>query len=74
MSLLLKTIGLKIIIIKIDLYININTRIMVLIEYKKRLILNNSGKVDLDLDNYKQYIGIILIQDNNITQVRSTNI
>lgn len=66
-GLLLKTMGLKVTMIKIDPYMNVDAGTMAPTEHGEVFVLDDGGEVDLDLGNYERYIGITLTRDNNIT-------
>ena len=64
---MLKTLGLKVTSIKIDPYINVNAGTITPTEHGKVFVLNNGGKVNLDLGNYERYLNVTLTRENNIT-------
>lgn len=64
---LLKSMGYKITIIKIDPYLNIDAGLMNPNEHGEVFVLNDGGEVDLDLGNYERSLDIDLCSRNNIT-------
>lgn len=59
--------GLKVTMIKIDPYINVDAGTMAPTEHGEIFVLDDGGEVDLDLGNYERYMGITLTRANNIT-------
>ncbi|KAE8454040.1 CTP synthase ura7 [Mollisiaceae sp. DMI_Dod_QoI] len=66
-GLLLKTMGLKVTMIKIDPYMNVDAGTMAPTEHGEVFVLDDGGETDLDLGNYERYLNITLTRDNNIT-------
>ncbi|KAH9219515.1 CTP synthase [Leptodontidium sp. 2 PMI_412] len=66
-GLLLKTRGLKVTMIKIDPYMNIDAGTMAPTEHGECFVLGDGGETDLDLGNYERYLNITLSRDHNIT-------
>jgi CTP synthase len=66
-GLLLQTSGLKVTMIKIDPYLNVDAGTMAPTEHGEVFVLSDGSEVDLDLGNYERYLGITLTRDNNIT-------
>jgi CTP synthase len=64
---LLKSMGYKITVIKIDPYLNIDAGLMNPNEHGEVFVLNDGGEVDLDLGNYERSLNINLCSKNNIT-------
>ena len=64
---LLKSLGYKITIIKIDPYLNIDAGLMNPNEHGEVFVLNDGSEVDLDLGNYERSLDIDLCSKNNIT-------
>lgn len=59
--------GMKVTMIKIDPYMNVDAGTMAPTEHGEVFVLDDGGEVDLDLGNYERYLGITLTRDNNIT-------
>jgi len=59
--------GLKVTMIKIDPYMNIDAGTMAPTEHGEVFVLSDGGEVDLDLGNYERYLNISLTRDHNIT-------
>jgi CTP synthase len=66
-GLLLKTIGLKVSMIKVDPYLNVDAGLMNPKEHGEVFVLDDGGEADLDLGNYERYLNITLTRENNIT-------
>ncbi|PVH82200.1 hypothetical protein DL98DRAFT_514246 [Cadophora sp. DSE1049] len=66
-GLLLKTKGLKVTMIKIDPYMNIDAGTMAPTEHGECFVLEDGGETDLDLGNYERYLNITLSRNHNIT-------
>jgi len=66
-GLLLKTMGLKVTMIKIDPYLNVDAGTMSPTEHGEVFVLDDGGETDLDLGNYERYLNISLTSANNIT-------
>lgn len=66
-GLLFKTLGLRVTLIKIDPYMNIDAGTMSPLEHGECFVLNDGGEVDLDLGNYERYLNITLTRNHNIT-------
>jgi CTP synthase len=59
--------GLKVTMIKIDPYMNVDTGTMNPLEHGEVFVLDDGGETDLDLGNYERYLNITLTKDHNIT-------
>jgi CTP synthase len=59
--------GLKVTMIKIDPYMNVDAGTMAPTEHGEVFVLDDGGETDLDLGNYERYLDITLTRDNNIT-------
>ncbi|KAI0116515.1 CTP synthase [Nemania sp. FL0031] len=66
-GLLLKTAGLKVTMIKIDPYMNVDAGTMAPAEHGECFVLADGGEVDLDLGNYERYLDITLTSEHSIT-------
>jgi CTP synthase (UTP-ammonia lyase) len=66
-GLLLKGMGLKVTMIKIDPYMNVDAGTMAPTEHGEVFVLDDGGETDLDLGNYERYLNITLTRDHNIT-------
>jgi CTP synthase len=66
-GLLLKSMGLKVTMIKIDPYMNVDAGTMAPTEHGEVFVLDDGGETDLDLGNYERYLNITLTRDHNIT-------
>ncbi|KAH7382061.1 CTP synthase [Cadophora sp. MPI-SDFR-AT-0126] len=66
-GLLLQTKGLRVTMIKIDPYINVDAGTMGPTEHGEVFVLDDGGEVDLDLGNYERYLSITLTSEHNIT-------
>lgn len=64
---MLKSRGLKVSMIKIDPYLNIDAGTMNPYEHGEVFVLDDGGEVDLDLGNYERFLDINLNSDHNIT-------
>lgn len=64
---LLKSMGYKVTVIKIDPYLNIDAGLMNPSEHGEVFVLDDGGEVDLDLGNYERSLDINLTSVNNIT-------
>ncbi len=67
MGYLLKQAGLKVTVVKIDPYLNIDAGTMNPYEHGECFVTDDGGEVDLDLGNYERFLDIRLSADNNIT-------
>lgn len=59
--------GLRVTMIKIDPYINVDAGTMGPTEHGEVFVLDDGGEVDLDLGNYERYLSITLTSEHNIT-------
>lgn len=59
--------GLKVTMIKVDPYMNVDAGTMAPTEHGEVFVLDDGGETDLDLGNYERYLNITLTRDNNIT-------
>lgn len=59
--------GLKVTMIKIDPYVNIDAGTMAPTEHGEVFVLADGGEVDLDLGNYERYLNISLTRQHSIT-------
>lgn len=59
--------GLKVTMIKIDPYMNIDAGTMAPTEHGEVFVLSDGGEVDLDLGNYERYLNITLTREHSIT-------
>jgi CTP synthase len=59
--------GLKVTMIKIDPYMNVDAGTMAPTEHGEVFVLDDGGETDLDLGNYERYLNITLTRDHNIT-------
>ncbi|KAH6685868.1 CTP synthase [Plectosphaerella plurivora] len=66
-GLLLKALGYRVTMIKIDPYINVDAGTMAPTEHGEVFVLADGGEVDLDLGNYERYLNITLSRDHSIT-------
>jgi CTP synthase len=66
-ALLLKTRGLRVSMIKIDPYLNVDAGTMAPTEHGEVFVLEDGGEVDLDLGNYERYLDITLTREHSIT-------
>ncbi|KAI9152069.1 CTP synthase [Paramyrothecium foliicola] len=66
-GLLLKTTGLRVTVIKIDPYLNIDAGTLGPLEHGECFVLADGGECDLDLGNYERYLGVQLTSQSNIT-------
>jgi CTP synthase len=66
-GLLLTGMGLKVTMIKIDPYMNVDAGTMAPTEHGEVFVLDDGGETDLDLGNYERYLNITLTRDHNIT-------
>jgi CTP synthase len=66
-ALLFKTMGLKVTMIKIDPYMNVDAGTMAPTEHGEVFVLSDSGEADLDLGNYERYLRVNLTREHNIT-------
>jgi CTP synthase len=64
---LLKTTGLRVTVIKIDPYLNIDAGTLGPLEHGECFVLADGGECDLDLGNYERYLGVQLTSESNIT-------
>ncbi len=66
-GLLLKSRGLKVTIIKIDGYLNVDAGLMSPYEHGEVFVTKDGAETDLDLGNYERFLNIDLTRRNNIT-------
>jgi CTP synthase len=66
-ALLFKTMGLKVTMIKIDPYMNVDAGTMAPTEHGEVFVLSDGGGADLDLGNYERYLRVNLMREHNIT-------
>ncbi|KAL1231065.1 CTP synthase [Trichinella spiralis] len=59
--------GLRVSVIKIDPYLNIDAGTFSPFEHGEVFVLDDGGEVDLDLGNYERFLNVKLNRDNNIT-------
>ncbi|KRZ60157.1 CTP synthase [Trichinella nativa] len=59
--------GLRVSVIKIDPYLNIDAGTFSPFEHGEVYVLDDGGEVDLDLGNYERFLNVKLNRDNNIT-------
>ena len=64
---LLKSMGMRVTAIKIDLDLNSDAGTMRPFEHGEVFVLDDGGEVDLDLGNYERFLDIRLGRDNNLT-------
>ena len=64
---LLKQAGVKVTILKLDPYLNVDAGTMNPYEHGEVFVLDDGGEVDLDLGNYERFLDITLTRDNNLT-------
>jgi len=64
---LLKSAGLRLTSVKIDLYLNSDAGTMSPFEHGEVFVLDDGGEVDLDLGNYERFLDVALTRENNIT-------
>ncbi len=62
--------GLKITIVKMDPYINVDPGTMNPFEHGEVFVLNDGAETDLDLGHYERFTNATLTQDNNFTTGR----
>lgn len=66
-GLILKSLGYRVTLIKIDPYMNIDAGTMLPLEHGEVFTLDDGAECDLDLGNYERYLNISLTRDHNIT-------
>lgn len=64
---LLKSRGLKVAIMKLDPYINVDPGTMSPMQHGEVFVTNDGAETDLDLGHYERFINVDLSQDNNVT-------
>ena len=64
---LLKKRGLKISIIKLDPYINVDAGTMNPFQHGEVFVTDDGAETDLDLGHYERFVDESLIADNNVT-------
>lgn len=62
---ILEVCGLKIMMFKLDFYINVDLGIMSLFQYGEVFVIQDGVEIDLDLGYYECFVCIIMIQNNN---------
>lgn len=63
----MKAAGLRVTMIKIDPYLNVDAGTMSPYEHGETYVLDDGGETDLDLGNYERFIDVKLHRDNNLT-------
>ena len=64
---ILKARGIKVSVVKIDGYLNIDAGLMSPYEHGEVFVTSDGGETDLDLGNYERFIDAEMTKDNNIT-------
>jgi CTP synthase len=64
---ILKSRGLRVVIQKLDPYINVDPGTMNPFEHGEVFVTDDGGETDLDLGHYERFIGVSLRRDSNIT-------
>mmetsp|Transcript_26810 Transcript_26810/g.30693 ORF Transcript_26810/g.30693 Transcript_26810/m.30693 type:complete len:574 (+) Transcript_26810:68-1789(+) len=67
MGRMLRGSGLRVTMIKIDPYLNVDAGTMSPFEHGEVFVLGDGGESDLDLGNYERFLSINLTSDHNIT-------
>src|SRR3989338_2489877 len=62
--------GLKITIVKMDPYINVDPGTMNPLEHGEVFVLDDGAETDMDLGHYERFTHAVLTQDNNFTTGR----
>jgi len=64
---ILKSRGLRVVIQKLDPYINVDPGTMNPFEHGEVFVTDDGGETDLDLGHYERFIGVSLRRDSNLT-------
>ncbi len=66
-GLLLKSMGYKVSIIKLDPYLNVDAGTMNPFQHGEVFVTEDGGETDLDIGHYERFLGDFLSKENNIT-------
>ncbi|MBI3324553.1 MAG: CTP synthase [Candidatus Omnitrophica bacterium] len=69
-GLLLKSRGLKVTILKLDPYINVDPGTMSPYQHGEVYVTEDGAETDLDLGHYERFTGLTMTKDNNVTAGR----
>lgn len=64
---ILKSRGLRVVIQKLDPYINVDPGTMNPFEHGEVFVTDDGGETDLDLGHYERFVGVSLRRDSNVT-------